>query len=113
MTEGGDKRGQKKAKDLHAGCRKASVEIADGHKLILFTNHEMEGEYGKVTPGGKAVPYYASVRIRIQQKVKITPEKKISSGKKLKMVIGVHSLCTVVKNSVDNGFIFEIVVVLF
>ncbi len=104
MTDEGDKRGQKKAKDLHAGCRKASVEIADGHKLIVFTNHEMDGEYGKVTPGGKAVPYYSSVRIRVQQKEKLMPEKQISSGKKVKMVTGVLSLCTIVKNSVDNGY---------
>lgn len=104
MEDGGDKRGQRKAKDLHEGCRKSSVEIADGHKLIVFTNHEMDGDYGKVTPGGKAVPYYASVRIRIQQKEKLEPEKVISSGKKVKMVTGVLSLCTVVKNSVDNGF---------
>lgn len=104
MEDGGDKRGQRKAKDLHEGCRKTSVEIADGHKLIVFTNHEMDGEYGKVTPGGKAVPYYSSVRIRIQQKEKIMPEKQIASGKKVKMVTGVYSLCTLVKNSVDNGY---------
>ncbi len=104
MEEGGDKRGQRKAKDLHEGCRKASVEIADGHKLIVFTNHEMDGEYGKVTPGGKAVPYYSSVRIRVQQKEKLMPEKQIASGKKVKMVVGVYSLCTIVKNSVDNGY---------
>lgn len=104
MEDGGDKRGQRKAKDLHEGCRKASVVISDGYKLLVFTNHEMDGDYGKVTPGGKAVPYYASVRIRIKQKEKIIPEKKISSGKVVSMVTGVLSTCTIVKNSVDNGF---------
>jgi len=104
MEDGGDKRGQKKAKDLHEGCRKTSVVISDGSKLIVFTNHEMDGEYGKVTPGGKAVPYYSSVRIRIQQKIKIAPEKKINSGKMVKVITGVLSECTIVKNSVDNGY---------
>jgi len=105
MEDGGDKRGQRKAKDLHEGCRKSSVVLAEGgHKLIIFTNHEMDGEYGKITPGGKAVPYYASLRIRIAQKEKLMPEKKMASGKMVKMVTGVLSLCTVVKNSIDNGF---------
>ena len=103
-TDEGDKRGQAKAKELHAGCRKTSVNIATDNKLIVFTNHEMDGEYGKVTPGGKAVPYYSSVRIRIKQKTKIMPEKKMASGKMVKMVTGVLSTCTVIKNSVDNGF---------
>ena len=104
MQEGGDKRGQAKAKELHAGCRKLATEIAKDYKAIIFTNHEMDGDYGKTTPGGKAVPYYASLRIRINQIKLVEETKKISSGKSIKKSIGVLSNCFVKKSSVDNAY---------
>lgn len=103
LSEKGDKRGQKKAKDLHAGCRKTARKISKDHKLIIFTNHEMDGEYGKTNPGGKAVPYYASLRVRIAQK-RLVEETKTVRGKKITKPIGIESECFIKKNSLDNGF---------
>ncbi len=63
--EQGDKRGQRKAKELSELCRKVGRKIALAHQLNVFTNQERQGEYGRTTPGGFAVPFHASVRIRI------------------------------------------------
>lgn len=104
LSEGGDKRGQAKAKELHAGCRKTKGMLATDNRLVVFTNHEMDGEYGKTTPGGKAVPYYASLRIRIFQKGLVTLKRKIRSGKQIEQSIGVQSECFIKKSSVDNGY---------
>lgn len=104
MSKDGDKRGQLKAKQLHLGCRKAARIIAGKHKLIVFTNHEMDGEYGKVNPGGKAVPYYSSLRIRIAQNGKIEPEKALKGGAKVKKVIGIKSEAFIKKSSVDDEY---------
>ncbi len=103
LSESGDKRGQKKAKELHAGCRKTARKIAKNNKLIIFTNHEMDGDYGKTNPGGKALPYYASLRVRIQQD-RLEEETKSVNGKKITKSIGIRSKFFIKKNSLDNGF---------
>lgn len=100
----GDKRGQRKAKELHAGCRTTARLIAHSNKLVVFTNHEMDGEYGKITPGGKAVPYYASLRIRVRQTKKIEVKRKLKSKKEVKKIIGIQSECTITKSSIDDGY---------
>ncbi len=102
--EKGDKRGQKKAKELHAGCRTSARLISHGNKLIVFTNQELDGEYGPTTSGGKAVPFYASLRIRIKQMKKVEPKRTLKSGKIVKKTIGILSECTVFKSSIDDGY---------
>lgn len=108
MTEG-DKRGQKKAKDLHAGCRTSARIISKENKLVVFTNQQYDGEYGPTTPGGKAIGFYASLRLQIKQKGKITKDKNIqvTGGKKqvkVSKTIGIESEVTVFKSSVDDGY---------
>lgn len=63
--ESEDKRGQQRAKDFSAESRKIARIIANNGWLILCTNQEREGERGAITPGGRAVPYYATLRIRL------------------------------------------------
>jgi len=97
----GDKRGQKKAKDLASGLRKVARKISKNNKLIIFTNHEKDGEYGKTTPGGKAVGFHASLRMRVAKKATIEKEKKFH-GKTIKKKIGILTDVTILKTSVDN-----------
>ena len=101
MSDGGDKRGQKKAKDLSTGCRKVARKIAKNNKIVVFTNQERDSEYGKTTPGGYAVGYFSSLRIRIARKTRITKEKTIHS-KKVEKTIGIMSIATVIKSTVDD-----------
>jgi len=100
----GDKRGQRKAKELSEGCRKTARLIAHNNKLILFTNQERDGEFGKTTPGGHAIPYHCSLRLRVTRKGRIEKEKKISSGKLVKKTIGIHSEVLVKKSTVDDEY---------
>lgn len=111
LTEDGDKRGQAKAKELTQGCRKTCITIAENNKIVLFTNHEKDGEYGKITPGGKAVPYHSSLRLRIAGKKPITMIKTFKSivrgkemEKKIESTIGIKSEVTIKKSSIDKEY---------
>ena len=101
----GDKRGQRKAKELSEGCRKTARIIAKENKLIVFTNQERQSEYGKITPGGFAVGYHSSIRIRIARKKRLEPEKQIpGTKKKIKKTIGILSEATITKSSIDDEY---------
>lgn len=112
-TEAGewDKRGQAKAKELTQGCRKLSTKLTNTNKIVIFTNHEKDGDYGKITPGGKAVPYHSSLRIRIHGKKPIEKKKTLKSmvrgtetEKKITSAIGIESTCEIKKSSIDKEF---------
>jgi RecA/RadA recombinase len=115
----GDKRGQQKPKELSQLCRKVGRKIALAHQLLIFTNQERQGEYGRTTPGGFAVPFHASVRIRIaragvrQIEAKKTvrrqfvnkgtgevTEKKVELSK----IIGIESEAIIIKSSISSEF---------
>jgi RecA/RadA recombinase len=102
----GDKRGQRKAKELSELCRVKGREIAHGHRLVLLTNQERQGDYGKTTPGGFAVPYHASLRIRVARAGarQIEASRKTKSGKVLTKIVGIESECTIVKSSISNEY---------
>lgn len=100
----GDKRGQRKAKELSEGCRKTARLIAHNNKLVLFTNQERDGDYGPTTPGGHAIPYHCSLRLRVSRKGRIDKEKKLESGKVVSKVIGIHSEVLVKKSTVDDEY---------
>jgi RecA/RadA recombinase len=99
-----DKMGMKRAKDFSEGLRKTCRLIANNNWLVACTNQERDSTDGhSTTPGGKGIPYYASLRIRIVQeytKGKITKEKTIK-GVKHQNVIGIRSMCEVKKSSID------------
>ena len=101
----GDKRGQKKAKDLHSGCRTSARTISQANKLIVFTNQQLEGEYGATTSGGKAVGFYSSLRLQVKNKGRIDKEKGYTHDTKkviVKKSVGIESEVLVVKSSVDD-----------
>lgn len=99
-----DKRGQKQAKDFSQGLRKSARIIGTPNKIIVFTNQLRQGELTEVTPGGKALEYYASVRIRVAQKGMIEKTVKLKSGKEIKKVIGIESECYIKKSTVDDPY---------
>jgi len=78
--------------------------MAKSHKLTIFTNQERQSEWGKTTPGGFAVPYHSSIRIRVAQKSKIEKKKKLKSGKVVNKTIGIFSECLIKKSSVDDEY---------
>jgi RecA/RadA recombinase len=97
--------GMKRAKEFSEGLRKTCRLIANNNWLIVCSNQERESDFGVITPGGKGMPYYSTVRIRMtpDKPAKIEKEKKI--GKKtLTKVIGIRTTCEVKKNSFDDPF---------
>jgi len=100
----GDKMGMRRAKEFSEGFRKTARLIAKNNWIVACTNQVREGEYGETTPGGFAIPFYSSLRIRVGQTGKIERKTRISSGKEVSKVIGIESLCYIRKSTVDDPF---------
>jgi len=101
---GTDQYGMRRAKQFSEGLRKTARIIANENWIVACSNQERHGPSGITTPGGKGIPYYSSLRIRIAPqfpKGKIYKEKKIGS-KKVKRTEGIISTATVTKSSIDE-----------
>jgi len=109
--ETGDKMGMRRAKEFSSGLRVNARLIST--LLFLCSNQEREGDNGIVTPGGKAIPYYSSLRIRIRQKSKIEVEKKLENGVKVSKVIGINSECSITKSTVDDPYRTVVIPIVF
>jgi len=103
----GDKMGMRRAKEFSEGLRKTCRQIALRNQLIVCSNQIRMGKDGKVTtPGGMGIPFYASLRIQIKPGYpvsKIIKKRKIGASDEMK-VLGVMSMCTIIKSSVDDPF---------
>jgi len=101
-----DKMGMKRAKDFSEGLRKTCRFIANNNWLIVCSNQERNGTNGVTTPGGQAIPYYSSLRMRIAPEFagsKIDKTKTIGKAK-LKKITGVLSKIKITKSSIDEPF---------
>ena len=88
------------ARLMSQAMRKLSGSIAKSNCIVIFTNQLREKVgvmYGnpEVTTGGKALKFYASVRIDVRR---------VESLKNGSEVIGAHTKCKVVKNKVAPPF---------
>jgi len=103
--EKGDKMGMRRAKEFSEGLRKYCRLISEKNWLVACSNQVRQGDYGDVTPGGKAVEFYASARISVNAQVKnrVIRKKKIN-GKEFERVIGIQSDCIVTKSSIDKPY---------
>jgi recombination protein RecA len=102
--EKADKMGMKRAKEFSTGFRKTARIIAKNNWLMVCTNQIRQGDYGETTPGGLAIAFYASLRIRVRQEDMITKEVALTGGKKVKKIIGIESTCFIKKSTVDDPF---------
>jgi RecA/RadA recombinase len=102
-----DKRGQNRAKKFSEGVRKTMHKIAKPHKLLICTNQIREGDYGKFTPGGWAIPFYASLRIELSKskphQLKKTT-KYTEKGSQQEKVVGIKSDARCTKNTINDPF---------
>jgi hypothetical protein len=101
-----DKMGMKRAKEFSAGLRKTARMIKKNNWLIACTNQERGGPDGTTTPGGKGIPYYASLRIRVALDFRGSKIYKLRTvgNKKIEQLIGIKSICEIKKSSIDNPF---------
>lgn len=107
----GDKMGMRRAKEFSQGLRVNARLIST--MLLLCSNQERDSDNGTVTPGGRAIPYYASLRIRIRLKEKIEVEKKLENGVKVKKAIGINSECFISKSTIDDPYRIAMVPIVF
>jgi RecA/RadA recombinase len=110
LGEKGDKMGMRRGKEFSEGLRKTCRLIANNNWLIACSNQLRESQYGEITPGGRGIPFYSSLRIRIQETDKIRVSKKIvekeEERKEVKVgkVIGIESHCIIKKSTVDDPY---------
>lgn len=101
--EKGDKMGMKRAKDFSAGFRIISRHIKKNGILMVCTNQVREGDHGEVTPGGRAVRFYSSLRLRIAMIQPLVKSTKVYN-KKVDKVVGIESAVYVKKSTVDAPY---------
>jgi len=102
-----DKYGMRRAKEFSEGLRKTCRLIANNNWVVVCSNQIREGPSGETTPGGRAIPYYSSLRIRVgppSQGAKISKTVTLANGKKVEKTIGIRSQCIIKKSSVDEPF---------
>lgn len=106
LSEKGDKMGMKIAKDFSQGLRKTCRLIKQNKFIIACTNQIRQGSLGETTSGGKGIPFYASLRIRIGPPAQNKYLKKEITihGKKHSKTYGIQSICTIKKSSIDDPY---------
>ncbi|HCU01293.1 TPA: hypothetical protein DIC62_00600 [Candidatus Nomurabacteria bacterium] len=101
-----DKMGMRRAKEFSEWMRKTCRKIANKNWLVVLTNQERESPTGVTTPGGKAVPYYSSLRIRVSPQMtnKYITSTKTINGKTLEKRKGVRSKAQIKKSSIGDPY---------
>ena len=102
-----DKYGMRRAKEFSEGLRKTCRLISNNNWVVVCSNQIREGPSGETTPGGRAIPYYSSLRIRVGPPAsggKIVKIISLANGKKHEKTIGIRSNCIIKKSSLDDPF---------
>ena len=93
------------AKAIAKMMRKLTKTVGQERVTLVFTN-QMKVKFGVMfgdpmgTPGGKAIPYHASVRIRVYRSGELdkTPKPKDGEPKQPKNVYGIQTRAKIIKN---------------
>jgi protein RecA len=107
--EEGDKMGMRRAKEFSEELRKTCRIITQKDVLVVCSNQIRQnldaGPYGQKykTPGGEAIGFYSSLRLRCKNAEKIKVKKKIK-GKDHERIVGVKTEIEVFKSSVWKPF---------
>lgn len=78
--EKGDKMGMRRAKEFSEGLRKNARILKQKNILMACSNQVRDGDYGETTPGGRAIKFYASLRVRLKQLEIIEEKAKLKFG---------------------------------
>ena len=114
----GDKMGMRRAKEFSEELRKTCRILSQNNYLMVCSNQVRinidAGPYGQkyTTPGGEAIGFYASLRLRFSRPEKIKEKQKIA-GKDVTRVSGVKVDVEVFKSSIWKPFHVAPVTILF
>ncbi len=99
----GDKMGMRRAKEFSEELRRTCRKLAERNILMVCSNQVRESgnTYGPKhhSPGGLAIGFYSSLRLRLHSPKKINQTIKVA-GKEVKRVIGIETEVEVFKSSV-------------
>jgi RecA/RadA recombinase len=99
----GDKMGMKRAKEFSEHLRRTCRIITEKNFLVVASNQIRESSDGFGTtyksPGGMAIAFYASLRLRMLNTEKIWAKRTVA-GKEVKRVVGVKTNVEVFKSSI-------------
>ena len=104
----GDKMGMRRAKEFSEGLRKI-CRILKKENYIMACSNQMREKTGATigekftVPGGKAIGFYSSLRLRFFKPEKLVKNKAIK-GKEYRKVIGTKVKVEVYKNSTDAPY---------
>lgn len=107
--EGKDQYGMRRAKEFSEQCRLTCRTLTEEGYLMVCSNQVRQnldaGPYGQkyTSPGGEAIGFYSSLRLRCMSAQKIKKTKTIR-GKEISRVIGVQTTVEVFKSSVWKPF---------
>ena len=102
--EKGDKMGMKQAKEFSQNLRRHARILGDANLITIFNNQVRQSENGETTACGKAMEFYGSLRLRVQQKRLFEVEKELKTGVEIKKAMGIHSEVYVKKSTVDAPY---------
>jgi recombination protein RecA len=113
----GDKMGGRRAKEFSEGTRKTCRIIKDKNYLMVCSNQIRQNmdamAFSKyTTPGGEAIGFYASVRLKTQI-IKKHKVEKTFKGKDISKIVGVRVEVEVFKSSIWEPFHNAPVTILF
>jgi recombination protein RecA len=114
----GDKMGMRRAKEFSEELRKTCRIISQNNYLMVCSNQVRinidAGPYGLkyTTPGGEAIGFYSSLRLRFARPEKVKIKRKIA-GKDETRVIGVEVAIEVAKSSIWKPFHIAPVTIIF
>jgi protein RecA len=101
----GDKMGMRRAKEFSEELRKTCRILKQKNYLMVCSNQIRQnmdaGPYGQkyISPGGEAIGFYSSLRLRMLKPEKIK-EKRTYAGKEVTRIVGVEVQVEVFKSSI-------------
>lgn len=101
----GDKMGMRRAKEFSEQLRKTCRVITEKNYLMVCSNQIRQnldaGPYGQkyISPGGEAIGFYSSLRLRCMKPEKIK-DKLTVGGKEVQRVVGIKTSIEVFKSTV-------------
>jgi recombination protein RecA len=113
----GDKMGMRRAKEFSEQLRKTCRVIKEKNYLMVCSNQirdnlDTQSHIKYITPGGKAMGFYSSLRLRFNNPEKINAEATVA-GKVVKRVVGVKTVVEVFKSSIWSPFRTAPIVIIF
>jgi recombination protein RecA len=116
--EGKDQYGMRRAKEFSEELRKTCRILSEKNFLMVCSNQIRQnldaGPYGQkmISPGGKAIEFYSSLRLRMVSSEKIKSVSKFK-GKEISKIVGVKTFIEVCKSSVWEPYHTAPITILF